>query len=79
MDVRIALAEGDDAVGVAPCGLDQPVSVRGVVGDDCHAVGLEAAKNLALGVGDCFFRAEVLDVCRGDRGDDCDVRPDLAG
>ena len=57
MDVGIAAAEGDDAVGLAARGLDQPVAVRRVVGEDRDAVGLQALENLGLGVGDRFFRA----------------------
>ena len=39
MDVGIAAAEGDDPVGMAPRGFDQPVAVRRVVRDDRNAVG----------------------------------------
>ena len=40
-------AEGDDPLGVAARGLDQPVAVRRVVGDDRDAAGLEPVENLA--------------------------------
>ena len=79
VNVGIAAAEGDDPVGVAPRGLDQPVAVRRVVGEDRDAVGLEALEDLGLGVGDRLFRAEVLDMRRGDGGDQRDVGADLAG
>ena len=79
VDVGVAAAEGDDPVGVAPRGLDQPVAVRAVVGDDRDAVGLEPDENLALGVGDRLFRSERLDMRGSDRGDDRDVRADLPG
>ena len=69
VDVGVAAAEGDGPVGMAARGLDQPVAVRRVVGNDRDAVGLEPLENLGLGVGDRFLRAEILDMRRGDRGD----------
>ena len=78
VDVGIAAAEGDDAVGMAARRLDQPVAVRRVVGDDGDAVGLEPFEDLGLGVGDRLFRAEILDMRGRDRGDERDMRADLA-
>ena len=78
VDVGIAAAEGDDLVGMPPRGLDQPVAMRRVVGEDRDAVGLEPVENLRLGVGDRLFRAEILDMRGGDRGDQRDMRADLA-
>ena len=79
VDVGVAAAEGDDPFGVAARGLDEPVAVRAIVGDDCDPVRLEALENLGLGVGDRFFRTEVFDVRGRDGGDQRDVRPDLPG
>ena len=41
--------------------------------------GSRPFEDLGLGVGDRFFGAEVLDMRRGDGGDQRDVRPDLPG
>ncbi len=79
VDVGIAAAEGDDLPGVAPRGLHQAVAVARVVGHDGDPVRLEPLEDLRLGIGDRLLRAEVLEMGRGDCGDDGEVRPDLAG
>ena len=79
MDVGIAAAEGDDAVGMPARRLDQTVAVRGVVGDDGNAFVLQALEDFGLGIGDRFFRPEVLDVRGRDCRNDGHVRADLAG
>jgi len=43
------------------------------------AVGIETLEYLGLGVGDRMFGAQILDMRRSDRGDDRDMRADLAG
>ena len=78
-DVGIAMAEGDDPVGMAPRGLDQPVAVRAVVGDDRDAVGLQPLEDFAPWRRRSPPRAEILDMRRGDGGDQRDMRPDHAG
>ncbi len=42
--VRVAAAKGDDPVRIAARSLEQPVAVRGVIGDDRDATGLEALR-----------------------------------
>ena len=75
--VGIAAAESDDAVGAPPRGLDQPVAVRGIVGDDGDPFGLDPFEDLRLGVGDRLFRSEIFDMGGSDRRDQCNVRADL--
>ena len=64
VDVGVAGAEGDDALGAAARGLDQPVAVRRVVGNDRDPAGLEAFEDLGLGIGDRLLRAE-FSMCAG--------------
>jgi len=71
---------------MAPRRLDQLVAMRGLLGDDRHAIVLEPFEYLRLGRGDRLHRAEIFDMRGGNRGDECDVgahqpgqRGDLAG
>src|SRR3546814_8825315 len=64
---------------LVPLGLGaQPRMVRTVEGDDRGAAVLEPLENLALGVGDRFFAAEIFHMRGGDGGDHGDMRADHA-
>ena len=78
-DVGLAAAEGHDAPRMAPRGLEQAVALGRVLGDDRDAAGLEPLEDLGLGVGDRLDRAEMLDMRRGDGGDQRDVRAHQPG
>ena len=50
----------------------------GVGRDDGRAAWLQTCKDLGLGCSDCLHAAEIFDMCRGYRGDNCYMRANLS-
>src|SRR4029079_7928174 len=69
MNIRIAAAEGDDAVSAPPSGLQQAVAMRGVVRKDRNPAWRQPLEDFRVGVGDRLLRSEILDMRGGDGGD----------